>query len=122
VAILTAQITLLLLLRPLSDYLSVHPPLASTEVPTIATPYQALHDLVSNVAYISICIRLSDTIIFLNSIMLGTLFDFDEHREADLLAYKASKAAVEAEIAAEVAARDGITLAGKKVTIDQIAE
>jgi hypothetical protein len=73
VATLTAQISLLL--KPLTDYLYSMPPRKGKPLPKIADQYQALHNLVSTAAYLSLCIRLSPTIFSLNDISPGAHWD-----------------------------------------------
>ncbi|KAF4635007.1 hypothetical protein G7Y89_g3089 [Cudoniella acicularis] len=89
VATLTAQ--LFLLLKPLTDYLYAMAPPKGTVIPSIVDQYQALHDLVSNAAYLSICVRLSPTIFFWVDVTPGTYYDRDDHTFLDIRSWTQSK-------------------------------
>jgi hypothetical protein len=99
VATLTAQISLLL--KPLTDYLYSVPPRLGAPLPKITDQYQALHNLVSTAAYLSLCIRLSPTIFSLNDISPGTPWDDTDHHSLEDGLYSESKEAVLANFTAK---------------------
>jgi hypothetical protein len=87
---LTAKIALLL--QPLSTYLYALRPTEEFQNPNIQDQFQSLHNIVSTAAYLSICMRLSPTIVSLVSVNPGTYFDPDDHRVIDKAGYIASRA------------------------------
>ncbi|TGO27593.1 hypothetical protein BPAE_0039g00030 [Botrytis paeoniae] len=74
---LTAQV--LLLFMPLFNYLTLLPAGPETVTPKATALYQALHNIFSSAAYLSICIRISPTIIHTVSLLPGTAYKPDEH-------------------------------------------
>ncbi|QSZ37498.1 hypothetical protein DSL72_008596 [Monilinia vaccinii-corymbosi] len=74
---LTAQI--MLLFAPLFDYLTLLPARLDTVTPLPTALYQSLHNIVSNAAYLSLCIRISPTIIHLTHLVPGTPYSPEEH-------------------------------------------
>ncbi|KAF7911181.1 uncharacterized protein EAF01_002689 [Botrytis porri] len=74
---LTAQVLLLFL--PLFNYLTLLPAGPETVTPKATALYQSLHNIFSSAAYLSICIRISPTIIHTVSLMPGTAYTPDEH-------------------------------------------
>lgn len=105
VASLTAQI--FLLLKPLTDYLYASTP-EDVEVPRVDDQYQALHDLVSNAAYLAICVRMSPTIFFWVNVMPGTYYDRNDHTFLDIDSYRLSKVSVLKDYESRVAAYNDI--------------
>lgn len=61
VATLTAQIHLML--EPLTTYLYAKPAPVGKKLPLVQDLYQSLHNLVSQAAYLSLCVRMSPTIL-----------------------------------------------------------
>lgn len=122
---LTAQISLLL--KPLTDYLYGMQPRLGAPLPKIEDQYQALHNLVSTAAYLSLCIKLSPTIFTFNDVSPGTFYDEKDHYSLDNELYTESREEVlkdyqlrrtiwsdrQAEINAEI---DGLEKSGKKNT------
>lgn len=74
---LTAQI--ILLLGPLFDYLCLLPAPPNTAIPQSTTLYQSLHNIISSAAYISLCTRISPTIMHITSLVPGGFYDPEEH-------------------------------------------
>ncbi|KAE9368827.1 hypothetical protein N431DRAFT_347167 [Stipitochalara longipes BDJ] len=95
VATLTAQISLLL--KPLTDYLYGMQPRLGVPLPNIEDQYQALHNLVSTAAYLSLCIKLSPTIFTLNDVFPGTPYDDKDIYSLEPKIYQESKTAVHAD-------------------------
>ncbi|ESZ98077.1 hypothetical protein SBOR_1533 [Sclerotinia borealis F-4128] len=73
---LTAQ--MILLLGPLFNYLTILPARPNTITPAPAAFYQGLHNIVSSAAYLSICVRISPTIIHIAHLVPGTPYSTDE--------------------------------------------
>ena len=92
VAKLTAQI--FLLLKPLTDYLYGMQPRLGVPLPTIEGQYQALHNLVSFAAYLSLSMKLSPTIFSFNEVFPGTHYDDKDIYCLELDLYQQSKNAV----------------------------
>ncbi|KAJ8066024.1 hypothetical protein OCU04_005118 [Sclerotinia nivalis] len=74
---LTAQI--LLLLGPLFDYLTLLPARPNTIIPQPTALYQSLHNIISSAAYLSLCTRISPTIMHITSLVPGSLYSPEEH-------------------------------------------
>ncbi|CAG8955719.1 hypothetical protein HYFRA_00010985 [Hymenoscyphus fraxineus] len=55
------------------------------------TFYQGLHDIISDAAYLSLCIRLSPTIFWWEETRPGTLFTAEEHTNVDAVNWQESK-------------------------------
>jgi hypothetical protein len=70
------------------------PPRFGAPLPRITDQYQALHNLVSKAAYLSLCIRLSPTIFSLNDVNPGTPWDDTDHHSLEDRLYTESKGAV----------------------------
>jgi len=92
VAQLTAQVALLF--NPLSDFLYRRPPTDGRANPQMADQYQALHNIISTAAYLSICIRLSPTIFYFTALAPNTPYDPADQHSLESLLYTHSKAAV----------------------------
>jgi len=92
VATLTAQISLLL--KPLTDYLYAIPPRKGKTLPEFRDQYQALHNLVSTAAYLSICMRLSHTIFQFNDMRPGAGWSDREMHSLEDLLYAQSQDAI----------------------------
>ncbi|KAF7960753.1 hypothetical protein EAE96_000426 [Botrytis aclada] len=90
---LTAQV--LLLFMPLFNYLTLLPAGPETITPTATALYQALHNIFSSAAYLSICIRISPTIIYTVSLIPGTAYKPDEHTSIHQNSWTLSKTVVQ---------------------------
>ncbi|KAG9235441.1 hypothetical protein BJ875DRAFT_374292, partial [Amylocarpus encephaloides] len=91
-ATLTAETHLLFL--PLARYLRTLPLSPSTQVPRAEDQYQALHNLLSHAAYLSICVRLSPTIFFWFDEKPGENYDQDMHTNIDTEGWTWSKRSI----------------------------
>ena len=89
VAKLTARIALLL--KPLSDYLYCRPTMSGKESPSIERQYQAIYNLVSNAAYLSLCIRLSRTIFHFVEILPGEYYSPGDQENIEMESWSISK-------------------------------
>ncbi|RDL33151.1 uncharacterized protein BP5553_08590 [Venustampulla echinocandica] len=89
VAKLTAQT--FALLKPLTNHL--HPP-REVDITLIEAQFQAIHDLISDTAYLSIRIRMSPTIFFWVNATPGTRYNQDDHVNVDMGSWRDSKQAV----------------------------
>ncbi|KAI9648226.1 hypothetical protein NHQ30_002858 [Ciborinia camelliae] len=74
---LTAQI--MILLGPLFNYLTMLPARPNTVTPSAKGFYQTLHNIVASAAYLSLCIRISPTIIHTAHLVPGTPYITEEH-------------------------------------------
>ncbi|TGO11097.1 hypothetical protein BTUL_0117g00130 [Botrytis tulipae] len=90
---LTAQV--LLLFMPLFNYLTLLPAGPETVTPKATALYQALHNIFSSAAYLSICIRISPTIIHTVSLLPGTAYKPDEHTSILQKSWTLSKTVVQ---------------------------
>ncbi|TGO65491.1 hypothetical protein BCON_0002g00750 [Botryotinia convoluta] len=90
---LTAQV--LLLFMPLFNYLTLLPAGPETVTPKATALYQALHNIFSSTAYLSICIRISPTIIHTVSLIPGTAYKPDEHTSILQTSWTLSKTVVQ---------------------------
>lgn len=89
VAHLTAKVALLF--KPLTDFLYSRPPKDGHPNRKIADQYQALHNIVSVAAYLSICIRLSPTIFFFSHASPNMPYDREDQSCVSMRAYNLSK-------------------------------
>ncbi|KAG4427531.1 hypothetical protein IFR05_016987, partial [Cadophora sp. M221] len=89
VAKLTAQIALLL--SPLTTYLYSLPPPVGTPAPLITSLYQSLHNLVSQAAYLSLCVKLTPSIIQMHDLRPGDRWHPDDMHCLDTEAFVDSK-------------------------------
>ncbi|PBP24219.1 hypothetical protein BUE80_DR004814 [Diplocarpon rosae] len=94
VAKLSAQICLML--QPLTTYLYSLPLPHDTPLPRIADLYQSLHNLVSQAAYLSLCVRVSPTIFQFVDLPPATDWDPDDMHSLDTDAYTIGKASIAA--------------------------
>jgi len=92
VARLTAQV--MLLFKPLVDYMHAIPPPPGVVVPSIKHHYQALHNIIAQAAYLSICIRLSPTIFHTSHLSPGANYEDEEQHSMSPPIWAASKNAV----------------------------
>ncbi|KAH7319496.1 hypothetical protein BKA65DRAFT_569898 [Rhexocercosporidium sp. MPI-PUGE-AT-0058] len=89
VAKLTAQIALLL--SPLTTYLYSLPPPSGTPAPSIHSLYQSLHNLVSQAAYLSLCVKLTPSIIQIHDLRPGDKWHPDDMHCLDTEGFVDSK-------------------------------
>lgn len=80
-----------LLFKPLTDFLYSRPPRDGHPNCTITDQYQALHNIVSVAAYLSICVRLSPTIFFFSHVSPNTPYDREDQCYVNTRAYTLSK-------------------------------
>ncbi|CAG8978926.1 hypothetical protein HYALB_00011188 [Hymenoscyphus albidus] len=80
-----------LMLQPLFDYLYSLPSTSDWELPPPMEFYQGLHDIISDAAYLSLCIRVSPTIFWWEETRPGTLFTAEEHTIVDAVSWQESK-------------------------------
>ncbi|KAH6702961.1 hypothetical protein BKA61DRAFT_418565, partial [Leptodontidium sp. MPI-SDFR-AT-0119] len=92
VAKLTAQIALML--SPLTTYLYTLPPPPSTPAPLIQDLYQSLHNLVSQAAYLSLCVKLTPSIIQIHNLRPGDRWHPDDMHCLDTEGFVDSKRTV----------------------------
>lgn len=83
-----------LLLSPLTYFLYSRAPSDGGSNRTIEDQYQALHNIIAHAAYLSICIRLSPTIIYFSHVTPNTPFDRNDHKSLETWLYYNSKKAV----------------------------
>jgi hypothetical protein len=83
-----------LLLSPLTHFLYSRPPSDGGSNRTIEDQYQSLHNIIAVAAYLSICVRLSPTIIYFSHVTPNTPYDNNDHHSVDAVTYTTSKQAV----------------------------
>lgn len=122
---LTAQV--LLLLMPLFNYLTLLPARPETVVPKATALYQSLHNILSSAAYLSICIRISPTIMHTVSLIPGTAYKPEEHTSIFQNSWTLSKTIVQnnwqrdgEELEAERARAEGYVLGYKNAGVGRI--
>ncbi|RAL59947.1 hypothetical protein DID88_000573 [Monilinia fructigena] len=90
---LTAQV--MLLFAPLFNYLTLLPAPSRTDIPLPTALHQSLHNIISSAAYLSICIRISPTIIHLSHLAPGTPYSPEEHTSIMQASWTLSKTLVQ---------------------------
>jgi hypothetical protein len=86
---LTAQISLML--HPLTEFLYSIPPPLDKPLPMAEDLYQSLHNLVSRAAHLSLCVRLSPTIIHLVDNLPGSVYEPSDAYSLNVESYAASR-------------------------------
>ncbi|OWP00253.1 hypothetical protein B2J93_3779 [Marssonina coronariae] len=94
VAKLSAQICLML--QPLTTYLYSLPPLGDAPLPRVADLHQSLHNLVSQAAYLSLCVRVSPTIFQFVDLQPAADWDPEDMHSLETDAYTVGKATIAA--------------------------
>ncbi|KAB8304278.1 hypothetical protein EYC80_003690 [Monilinia laxa] len=91
-SMLTAQV--MLLFAPLFNYLTL-PPASRTDIPLPTALHQSLHNIISSAAYLSICARISPTIIHLSHLVPGTPYSPEEHTSMMQASWSLSKTLIQ---------------------------
>ncbi|CZT51897.1 uncharacterized protein RSE6_13119 [Rhynchosporium secalis] len=100
VAKLTAQVSLML--APLTTYLYSLPPPAGKPAPKVSALYQSLHNLVSQAAYLSICCKITPSVIQIHDLRPGDQWQPDDMASLDTDGYIDSRAVITEDYKQEV--------------------
>lgn len=85
----------MLLFAPLFNYLTLLPVRFNTDIPRPTALHQSLHNIISSAAYLSLCVRISPTIIHLSHLLPGTSYSPEEHTSIMQASWTFSKTLVQ---------------------------